>query len=116
MKLTTPFKKSQKTTFPKMGSAASSETHRSPSYGVSVNPRLEYAHEKSKIKESVSNLAIWDTAVVLDTVARGGTPQCSGFLPVNAHPEANILNLNYIRSFIFYYSNTRLSNDMHHKQ
>ena len=32
------------------------------------------------------------------------------FLPVNAHAKFNILNLNYITSFIFYSSATRLSN------
>ena len=41
---------------------------------------------------------------------------CSDILPVNAHAEANILNLNYINSFIFYSSRTRLSNDIHHNQ
>ena len=38
--------------------------------------------------------------------------QDSGFLPVNAHAEANILNLNNSNSFIFYSSANRLSNDM----
>ena len=36
----------------------------------------------------------------------------SGFLPVNAHAEVNILNLNYIVSCIFYSSMTKLLNDM----
>ena len=36
---------------------------------------------------------------------------CSGILPVNAHAEVNILNLNYIDRFIFYSSTNRLSND-----
>ena len=36
----------------------------------------------------------------------------SGILPVNAHAEVNILNLNYINRF-FYSSCTRLSNDVH---
>ena len=41
----------------------------------------------------------------------------SGILPVNANAEANKLNLNYINSFIFYSSRTRLSNDiLHHNQ
>ena len=38
----------------------------------------------------------------------------SGILPVNAHAEVNILNLNYIDSFIFYSSTNRLSNDVHY--
>ena len=38
----------------------------------------------------------------------------SGILPVNAHAEVNILNLNYIYSFIFYSPNNRVSNDIHH--
>ena len=37
----------------------------------------------------------------------------SGFLPVNTHAEVNILNINYIVSFIFYSSMTKLLNDMH---
>ena len=36
-----------------------------------------------------------------------------GILPVNAHAEANIFNLNYINTFIFYSSSTRLSNNVH---
>ena len=36
----------------------------------------------------------------------------SGFIPVNGHAEINILNLNYIDSFILYFSMTKLSNDM----
>ena len=36
-----------------------------------------------------------------------------GILPVNAHVEVNILNLNYIYSFIFYSSKNRFSNDIH---
>ena len=38
----------------------------------------------------------------------------SGILPVNAHGEVNILNLNSIDSFIFYSSTTRLSNSIHY--
>ena len=38
----------------------------------------------------------------------------SGILPVNAHVEVNILNLNYIYSFIFYSSKNRFSNDIHY--
>ena len=41
---------------------------------------------------------------------------CSGFLPVNAHAEDNILNLNCINSFILYSSTNRLSNGIHYKQ
>ena len=41
------------------------------------------------------------------------TCTCSGILPVNAHVEVNILNLNYIYSFIFS-SNNRFSNDIHY--
>ena len=37
----------------------------------------------------------------------------SGFLPVNA--QDNILNLNYINSFILYSSTNRLSNGIHYK-
>ena len=37
----------------------------------------------------------------------------SGILPVNAHAEVNILNLNYTNRFLFYSSSTRLSNDVH---
>ena len=33
-------------------------------------------------------------------------------LPVNAHAEANVLNLNCINNFTFYSSITRLSNDI----
>ena len=36
----------------------------------------------------------------------------NGILPVNAHAEANILNLNYMNRLIFYSSSTRLSNDV----
>ena len=43
----------------------------------------------------------------------GQLMQGSGFLPVNAHAVTNSLNLNYINSFILYYSMTKLSNDMH---
>ena len=35
-------------------------------------------------------------------------------VPVNAHVKVKILNLNYINSFIFYYSTNRLSNDVHY--
>ena len=40
------------------------------------------------------------------------TANHSGCLPVNAHAEVHILNLNYIYSFIFYSSATRFSNDI----
>ena len=33
---------------------------------------------------------------------------CLEAVVLNAHGEVNILNLNYINSFIFYYSNNRL--------
>ena len=38
----------------------------------------------------------------------------SGFLPVNAPAEDNILNLNCINSFILYSSTNRLSNGIHY--
>ena len=38
---------------------------------------------------------------------------CRVAVPVNAHAEVKILNLNYIYSFIFYSSTTKLSNDIH---
>ena len=39
---------------------------------------------------------------------------CSGILPVNAHAEVNMLNLNYIKIFTFYSSANRLSNDINY--
>ena len=36
----------------------------------------------------------------------------SGILPVNTHVEINIVNLNYMNSFILYSSMNKLSNDM----
>ena len=44
---------------------------------------------------------------------RRKTPNKKINQPVNAHAEVNILNLNYIVSFIFYSSTNRLSNDVH---
>ena len=37
----------------------------------------------------------------------------SAILKVNAHAEVNILNLNYINSFLFYSATDRLSDDTH---
>ena len=37
----------------------------------------------------------------------------SGLLPVNDHADVNILKLNYVDSFIFHSSTTRLSNNIH---
>ena len=51
----------------------------------------------------------WSTTTILGVILCTS----SGILPVNAHAEANILNLNYINRFIFYSSFTRLSNDVH---
>ena len=42
-----------------------------------------------------------------------GRGTSSGILPVNAHAEVNILNLNYINRFLFHSSSTRVSNDVH---
>ena len=40
----------------------------------------------------------------------------SGILPVNAHAVINILNLNYINSFIQYSSMTKMSNNVHYNK